>query len=67
MIAPAREAPGPTFSAGWQAAMAMPYQDAERLDPKTSFLSDAVMMAAARYAETADLAAATAAKLDMHG
>lgn len=68
--------PGPTFSAGWQAAMALPFCDAECVDPKKSFLNDAVMMvsgspgagqAAARYAETADLAAAAAVRLDMHG
>jgi hypothetical protein len=69
--------PKPVFTAGWQAAMAMPYCDAECLDPKTSFFSDAVSMAtafpdtgraAARYAKATQLAAdAAALRLDVHG
>jgi hypothetical protein len=69
--------PKPVFTAGWQAAMAMPYCDAECLDPKTSFFSDAVSMAAAfpdtgraaaRYAKATELAAdAAVLRLDLHG
>lgn len=68
--------PNPTFNAGWQAAMAMQYYDAECLDPKKSFLNDAVRVAsafpgageaAARYTEATGLAADTAVRLDMHG
>jgi hypothetical protein len=37
----------PTFSAGWQAAMAMPYADAESLDPRRSYRADAAIADAA--------------------
>lgn len=43
-----------TISAGWQAANAMPYCDAECLDPRRSFHVDAASVAAARYAETSE-------------
>jgi hypothetical protein len=46
MIARAPEALVPTFSAGWQAAVAMPYCDAECLDPKRSFFTHAAGIAA---------------------
>jgi hypothetical protein len=69
--------PKPVFTAGWQAAMAMPYCDSECLDPKISFFSDAVSMAAAfpragqaaaRYAKATELAAdAAVLRLDVHG
>ena len=54
------EPPGPAFSAGWQAAMAMQYCDVECLDPKRSFMTDAAITDAARTA-IAFSAAATAA------
>lgn len=60
--------PNPTFSAGWQAAMAMQYCDAECLDPKRSLFVDAARLAAARYTEAGGLAPAAAGqRLDMHG
>ena len=54
------------FSAGWQAAMAMPYCDAECLDTRRSYFTDAAAAAAARYAETAAHTSA-GQMLDMQG
>lgn len=48
----------PVFSAGWQAAAAMPFCDRECLDPKRSFTADAAAMAATRKAAAVSAPAA---------
>lgn len=63
-IAPA--VPALVLNAGWQAAGAMTFCDAECLDPRRSFFTDAAALAAARYAETGGHSRA-GLTLDMQG